>query len=272
MKHLHCNIGRVQIGRGVPALIAGPCMAESYDLCLEVAQSLQETCQSLGIGYIFKASYDKANRSSVAGYRGPGLKKGLQWLAEIREKLNVPVLTDIHEISHAAPAAEVVDCLQIPAFLCRQTDLIVAAAQTNKPVNIKKGQFMAPWDMNQAVQKVRSSGNDQVLLTERGTFFGYNRLVTDLRSIPQMQEYAPVVFDATHSVQEPAGLGSATGGQRQFAPMLCKAAIVAGADALFIETHPDPEHAKSDAAVQLPLIAMHDLLKSCLAIYRATQA
>ena len=264
-----CTIGSVPVGTGKLAIIAGPCVAESFDLCLSIAERLAETCESLGIGFVFKASYDKANRSSASGYRGPGLELGLEWLARIRTKLNVPVLTDVHESAQVEPVAEAVDCLQIPAFLCRQTDLLVRAGEAGKPVNIKKGQFMAPWDMKQAVEKVRSTGNDQVLLTERGSFFGYNRLVTDMRAIPQMQQFAPVVFDATHSVQEPGGLGgNASGGQREYAPMLAASAIAAGSDALFIETHPNPEQAKSDAAVMIPLAQMPALLARCAAVYQ----
>lgn len=265
-----CKIGNLSLGTGRLALIAGPCMAESLELCMDIAQTMKAICENLGIDYIFKASYDKANRSSASGYRGPGIEKGLDWLVAIREKLNLPVLTDVHEVEQVAQTAQAVDCLQIPAFLCRQTDLLVAAGQSQKAVNIKKGQFMAPWDMKQAVEKVRSTGNDNVLLTERGTFFGYNRLVTDMRSIPQMQEFAPTVFDATHSVQEPGGLGgNASGGQRQYAPLLARSALAAGADALFIETHPNPDQAKSDAACQLPLSEMESVLKGCLAIFQA---
>ncbi|HAU37613.1 MAG TPA: 3-deoxy-8-phosphooctulonate synthase [Phycisphaerales bacterium] len=266
-----CNIGSVEFARGKLALIAGPCLAESLELCLESAEHLSDLCRRLGVGYVFKASYDKANRSSVSGYRGPGLRKGLDWLATVREKFGVPVLSDVHEVSQCAPAAEVLDCLQIPAFLCRQTDLLVAAGETGKCVNVKKGQFMAPWDMAEAVKKVQSTGNRQVLLTERGTMFGYNRLVTDFRGIPQMQAYAPVVFDATHSVQEPGGLGSASGGKREFAPVLAAAAMAAGADALFVEAHPDPDRAKSDAASQIPLRQTEALLKRCLAIFHAVR-
>ena len=266
---LTCTIGKTVIGKGKLALIAGPCMAESLDMCLKVADRLSAICRKLRIGLIFKASYDKANRSSASGYRGPGIETGLAWLARVREEVGVPVLSDVHDVTQVAPAAEVLDCLQVPAFLCRQTDLLVACGRSGKCVNIKKGQFMAPADMRLAVEKVRSTGNDQVLLTERGTFFGYNRLVTDLRSIPQMRQFAPVVFDATHSVQEPGALGTASGGQRQYAPMLAMAAMTAGADALFIETHPDPNRAKSDAAVQIALADMPALLKQCLAVRNA---
>jgi 2-dehydro-3-deoxyphosphooctonate aldolase (KDO 8-P synthase) len=266
-----CSIGSVRVGEGTLALIAGPCMAESLRLCQDVAGRLKEICDPLGIGFVFKASYDKANRSSVESYRGPGLDTGLEWLATVARETGVPVLSDIHEPTQAAPAAEVLDALQIPAFLCRQTDLLLAAGRTGKCVNVKKGQFVAPWDMSQAIRKVRSTGNEQVLLTERGTTFGYNRLVSDFRAIPQMQQFAPVVFDATHSVQEPGGLGNASGGQREFAPVLARAAVAAGADALFIETHPDPDAAKSDAASQLPLDSMREILERCLAIFHAAR-
>lgn len=268
-KNAHpCSIGPVEFGTGKLALIAGPCLAESFELCLHVARTLSEICRRLNIGYVFKASYDKANRSSGESQRGPGLERGLEWLAEVRRQVGVPVLSDVHECSQVAPAGKVLDCLQIPAFLCRQTDLLLEAGRTGKTVNVKKGQFVAPADMKLAADKVRSTGNNQVLLTERGTFFGYNRLVTDFRSIPQMQAFAPVVFDATHSTQEPGGLGNASGGERKYAPLLAKAAISVGADALFIETHPEPASAQSDAAVQVPLDQMEHLLRQCLAFYK----
>ena len=266
-----CAIGPVTVGAGGLVLIAGPCVAESLSLCLDVAGQVAEICAALGVGYVFKASCDKANRTSLDSYRGPGMDEGLSWLAAVREQAGVPVLSDVHEPAQAAQAAQVLDCLQIPAFLCRQTDLLVAAGKTGKPVNIKKGQFMAPWDMSPAVEKVRRSGSDQVLVTERGTSFGYNRLVTDFRSIPQMQEFAPVVFDATHSVQEPGGLGSESGGRREYATVLACAAVAVGADALFIETHPDPPQARSDAACQLPLDRIEPLLRRCLAIQAAAR-
>jgi len=268
---LACKIGPVEIGAGAPALIAGPCVAESLQLCVDVAGELADLCRALGVGYVFKASYDKANRTSGEGYRGPGLDVGLGWLRSVAEQVHVPVLSDIHEPSQAARASQVLDCLQIPAFLCRQTDLLLAAGRTGLPVNIKKGQFMAPWDMAEAVAKVRGTGNEKVLVTERGTLFGYNRLVTDFRAIRQMQEFAPVVFDATHSVQEPGGLGRASGGKRRFVPLLASAAMAVGADALFIETHPDPDRAKSDAASQVPLREMKTLLGRCLRIFRAAR-
>ena len=266
-----CRIGPVEIGAGDLVVIAGPCVAEDESLCLTVAETLADVCGRLDVGYVFKASFDKANRTSAASYRGPGVEEGLAYLRKVRDKLSVPVLTDIHTADQAQAVAEVADCLQIPAFLCRQTDLLVAAAKTGKGVNIKKGQFMAPWDMAGAVEKVRSAGNDNVMLTERGTSFGYNRLVTDFRAIPQMQSLAPVIFDATHSIQEPSGLGRASGGQRQFAPLLAKAAMAVGADGLFIETHVDPDHARSDAACQLPLDQVADVLAQCKRIFQAAR-
>ncbi len=267
-----CHIGPLAIGSGELAVIAGPCAAESLDLCMNVAEHMAGVCEKLGIAYVFKASYDKANRTSQTSYRGPGLQTGLDWLDAVKNKLNLPVLSDIHEVAQVAPAAEVLDCLQVPAFLCRQTDLLTEAGKAGKPVNIKKGQFMAPWDMKAAVDKVKAAGNDQVILTDRGTSFGYNRLITDFRAIPIMQQYAPVVFDATHSIQEPAGQGNTSGGQVEFVPTLAGAAMAAGADALFIETHPDPANAKSDAACMVPLSEMEGLLRRCLAIFQAAHA
>jgi len=264
-----CRIGPVTIGAGRLALIAGPCVAESLELCLEVAEALADLCRRLDVGYVFKASFDKANRTRADSYRGPGLSQGLGWLAEVSKRVGAAVLSDVHEPAQAAEAAAVLDCLQIPAFLCRQTDLLVAAAKTGKAVNIKKGQFMAPWDMKHAVEKVRAAGNDQVLLTERGTCFGYGRVVVDFGGMAVMREFAPIVFDATHSVQEPGGLGGASGGDRRAAPVLAGAAMAAGADGLFIETHPDPSAAKSDAPVMIPLAEMADVLARCLAIHQA---
>ncbi len=264
-----CTIGGVEIGSGRPALIAGPCAAESLELCLQVASRLAEICRAADIQYVFKASYDKANRSSPDGYRGPGLKTGLEWMGKVRREIGVPVLSDVHEVGQMAPAAEVLDCIQIPAFLCRQTDLLIEAGKTGRAINIKKGQFMSPKEMSGAVEKVAAGGCRDIMLTERGTFFGYNRLVSDMRAIPTMREFAPVVFDATHSVQEPGGRGESSGGRREFVPTLALAALAAGADALFIETHPDPDNAKSDAACQMPLDEMEQLLKRCLAVFNA---
>ncbi len=262
-----CTIGPVAIDGSRLVVIAGPCMAESRQLCLDVASRLADICRALDVGFVFKASFDKANRTSGSSYRGPGLARGLEWFAEIRSEVGCPVLSDIHEVDQCAPAAEVLDCLQIPAFLCRQTDLLEAAAATGKCVNIKKGQFMAPWDMPNAVEKVRAAGNDNVLLTERGTSFGYNRLITDFRGLIQMREAAPVCFDATHSVQEPGGLGGASGGRREFAAPLAMAAMAVGADALFIETHPDPDNALSDAASQIPLAEIEKIISDCREVF-----
>ena len=266
-----CSIGAVEIGAGRLVLISGPCMAESLDLCLTTARHLHDLCQKLDVGFVFKASFDKANRSSLDTFRGPGLTDGLAWLGTVAREVGVPVLTDVHDTSQVSPVAEVVDCLQIPAFLCRQTDLLVAAGNTGRAVNVKKGQFMAPWDMSNAAAKIRSCNNDNILLTERGTFFGYNRQVSDMRSIPQMQQFAPVVFDATHSVQQPGGLGSASGGEREYAPLLAAAAVAAGADALFIETHPRPDEALSDAASQIPLDQMERVITRCLEIFQVVR-
>jgi 2-dehydro-3-deoxyphosphooctonate aldolase (KDO 8-P synthase) len=261
------RIGAFQIGSGQPlALIAGPCVIESTEHSLRMAASVAETCRRLGVNYVFKASFDKANRTSLSGFRGPGLDAGLETLAEVKSSVGVPVLTDIHLPDQAPPAGEVCDLLQIPAFLCRQTDLLVAAAKTGKPVNIKKGQFTSPDQMAQAVSKVRRAGNDRVLLTDRGTFFGYDRLVNDFTCIPTMQAFAPVVFDATHSCQIPGGQGHQSGGRGEFVPLLARAAVAAGADALFIEVHDHPQDAKSDPATVFPLDQLGDLLATCVRI------
>jgi 2-dehydro-3-deoxyphosphooctonate aldolase (KDO 8-P synthase) len=238
----------VRFGNALPlALIAGPCQMESRDHALEIALSLRETADKLGIGIVFKASFDKANRTSAKGQRGMGLAAALPVFAEIRERTGMPVLTDVHDAAQCAPVAKVVDVLQIPAFLCRQTDLLVAAAQTGRVVNIKKGQFLAPWDMVNVAAKVTESGNANVMLTERGASFGYNTLVSDMRALPIMAEIgAPVIFDATHSVQQPGGKGSSTGGQREFVAVLARAAVAVGVAGVFIETHPDPDNAPSD--------------------------
>jgi 2-dehydro-3-deoxyphosphooctonate aldolase (KDO 8-P synthase) len=228
-------------------VFAGPCVAESRELCFQIAEFMSDLCGRLDISYVFKASFDKANRSSASSFRGPGMKKGLAMLAEIKSALNLPVITDIHEPAQAMEIAEVADIIQVPAFLCRQTDLLLACGETGKAVNIKKGQFMAPEDMKGAVDKVRSTGNRKVMLTERGTSFGYHNLVVDMRSLPIMRSLGvPVVFDATHSVQLPGGLGHASGGQREFVMPLAKSAAAAGIDVLFLEVHPDPDNAKSD--------------------------
>jgi len=251
-------------------LIAGPCVIESEKLSLQVASSLKKTCAALGIFYVFKASFDKANRTSAKSFRGPGLDEGLRVLAKVRGQIGVPVLTDIHNESHAAVAGEVVDVLQIPAFLCRQTDLIEAAAITGQILNIKKGQFLSPTEMGQVVAKARSAGAKKLLLTERGTTFGYNNLVADMRSIPILKRFrCPVVFDATHSVQLPGGGGDKSSGQREFAPVLARAALAAGANGLFIETHPNPDKALSDGPNMIPLAEMPALLKNLLKVFNA---
>ena len=255
-------------------LIAGPCVIESRDLALEVAERVKEITDPLGIRYIFKASYDKANRSSGGSFRGPGVEGGLEVLAEVKRTLNLPVLTDIHESHQAAAVAEVVDVLQIPAFLCRQTDLLLAAAEavrgTEKVINVKKGQFLAPWDMAQVVKKLRDVGVDNLWLTERGSSFGYNTLVVDYRGLPQMQELGcPVIFDATHSVQQPGGKGTSTGGQREFVAPLARAAVAVGVDGLFMEVHPDPDNALSDGPNMVPLHRLEALLRQLLAIREA---
>jgi len=266
---LTCHVGKVEIGKGKIGLIAGPCVAESRDLCLSVAEHLVGVAGKHKIGLVFKASFDKANRSSLSSYRGPGMDQGLKWLDEVAAEFSIPVLTDIHEPGQAETVAEVVDCIQIPAFLCRQTDLFVAAGNTGKAVNVKKGQFMSPESMKNIVEKIRAAQNTDILLTERGTFFGYNRLVNDFRSIPLMQDYAPVVFDATHSIQLPGSLGVASGGQKEFVPVLARAAAAAGADAFFLETHPSPDKALSDAASQVPLDEVEELVGDIMKIITA---
>jgi len=265
------TVGDIAIGQGRPlALIAGPCVIESRDAVLALAESLRELAASRSIPFIFKASFDKANRTSIDSYRGPGPDEGLRILSEVREAVGVPVLSDIHEPGQAAAAAEALDVLQIPAFLCRQTDLIAAAAGTGRPLNIKKGQFMAPADMRNVLDKARHAGNDQVMLTERGASFGYNTLVVDMRSIPIMQSLgAPVVFDATHSTQQPGGLGAQSGGEREMALPLARAAVAVGCDALFFEVHEDPEKALSDAATMIPLAWMPEILDTLLRIRAA---
>ena len=254
---------------GRMSLIAGPCVIESRTLCLQTAAALKKTCDRLGIAFVFKASYDKANRTSSRTFRGPGLGAGLRVLAEVRETIGVPILTDVHTESQVAAAGEVADILQIPAFLCRQTDLIAAAAATGRIVNLKKGQFLSPLEMGQVIQKARSAGAKRILVTERGTTFGYNNLVADMRSIPILKRFgAPVIFDATHSVQLPGGGGDKSGGQREFAPVLARCALAAGAHGLFIETHPHPDRALSDGPNMIPLAEMPALLKELLRVFK----
>ena len=266
--------GPVRFGNALPiAVIAGPCQLESRDHALEVASALKEIADRLGIGLVYKTSFDKANRTSASAQRGLGLEKSLPIFAEIREKFGLPVLTDVHDAHQCAEVAQAVDILQIPAFLCRQTDLLLAAAATGRVVNVKKGQFLAPWDMDNVVAKLVGAGNPNVLLTDRGTSFGYNTLVSDFRGLPIMARTgAPVIFDATHSVQQPGGQGSSSGGQREFVPVLSRAAVAVGVAGLFIETHPDPDHAPSDGPNMVPLREFEPLLKSLMALDALSKA
>jgi 2-dehydro-3-deoxyphosphooctonate aldolase (KDO 8-P synthase) len=251
----------IELGGDRMVLFAGPCAAESFDICMETGTAVKAICAELGIEYVFKSSFDKANRTSSGSYRGPSVESGLEILRRVKSELKVPIVTDVHESYQCEEVASVVDVLQIPAFLCRQTDLLVAAAKTGKPVKIKKGQFMAPEDMKFAVEKVRGEGNNKVFLTERGSSFGYHNLVVDYRSLPIMRQYTPVVFDVTHSVQRPGGLGGKSGGDRQYAGMLARAAAAVGVDGFFIETHPTPEKALSDGPNMIPLNEMKDFVK-----------
>lgn len=262
------SVGNVAFGGGRSlVLIAGPCAIEDESLTLRIAGFLKQLAADLGIGLIFKASFDKANRTSVTSFRGPGMAEGLRILARVKAEVELPVISDIHDISQVAPAAEVLDIIQIPAFLCRQTDLLVAAGETGRVINLKKGQFMAPWDMQNAVGKVASTGNDRILLTERGASFGYNNLVTDMRSLVIMRETGcPVVFDATHAVQLPGGAGTSSGGQRQYVGALSRAAVATGIDGLFLEVHEDPDRARCDGPNSLPLAALRGTLEEVLAI------
>lgn len=251
---------RITLGGERMVLFSGPCAAESYDICMETGTNVKAICEKLGIDYVFKSSFDKANRTSAGSYRGPSKEGGLEILARVKKNLDVPLVTDVHESYQCAEVAEVVDVLQIPAFLCRQTDLLKAAARTGKAVKIKKGQFMAPEDMKYAVDKVKEAGNENVFLTERGASFGYHTLVVDMRSLPVMRQYSPVIFDVTHSVQQPGGKGGSSGGQREFAPFLARAAAAVGVDGFFIETHPNPAKALSDGPNMIPLQEMEDFL------------
>lgn len=262
------EVGGVEIGQGRSlALIAGPCVIESPELALEAAKRLSSIAEALGVGVIYKSSYDKANRTSVKSFRGPGLKEGLAVLKRVKEEVGLPVLSDVHSPEEVGAASEVLDCLQIPAFLCRQTDLLLAAARSGRAVNVKKGQFLAPWDLEHVVEKIRSEGNQRILLTERGSSFGYNSLVADMRSLEVMRSLGcPVVFDATHAVQLPGGRGSASGGERRFVPTLARAAVAAGCDAVFLEVHPSPDEALCDGPNQWPLDELQPLLKQLLAI------
>ena len=264
------EIGPVHVGEGQLFLIAGPCVIESEAHVRTMAEQIQRIAADLGIPCIFKASYDKANRTSVKSFRGPGLVEGTRILGRLAKDTGLPVLTDVHEPAHCEVAAEAADVLQIPAFLCRQTDLLVAAGKTGRAVNIKKGQFVAPWDMTHPVEKVRSTGNQRVFLTERGACFGYNTLVVDYRSLPVMRQIAPVVFDGTHSVQQPSAADGVSGGQPEFIPLLARAAVAAGIDGLFLEVHDDPANARSDGANALDLKLLRPLLERLLAIHAAT--
>ncbi len=262
---------RILVGPAQPLLLlAGPCVLESEEIAWEIAGEMKSVCERLGISYVFKASFDKANRTSLDSFRGPGLERGLRLLARIRDEIGVPVISDVHAVSQVERVAEVLDVIQIPAFLCRQTDLLVAAARSGKTVNIKKGQFVSPWDMQYAVDKVRSAGGEKILLTERGSSFGYNNLVVDMRSLPVLRSFAcPVVYDATHSVQLPGGAGGSSGGQREYIPTLARAAMAAGIDGLFMEVHPDPDQALCDGPNCWPLDQAERLLRSLLAVREA---
>jgi 2-dehydro-3-deoxyphosphooctonate aldolase (KDO 8-P synthase) len=261
------KVGDITIGEGRFVLVAGPCVLESLEMALEVAAEVKNMCDDLGLAYIFKSSFDKANRTSIHSFRGPGLEVGLRWLEQVKSMIGVPVLTDIHEPNQAELAARVVDVIQIPAFLCRQTDLLVSAAETGKPLNIKKAQFMSPYDIRFVLEKARESGNDKVILCVRGVAFGYNELVVDFRSIPIMRSFGcPVMFDATHSVQMPGGLGGVSGGDRRFVSPLARAAVSIGIDALFMEVHPSPNEAKSDGPNMIALSDLRDLLGQLVAL------
>ncbi len=268
------QVGDVRIGSGDLFLIAGPCVIESEEHAIRMAEIIKGVTRALEFPFIFKASYDKANRTSIRSFRGPGIKEGLRILKKIKDEVQLPVLTDVHEVADVAKVAEVADVLQIPAFLCRQTDLVVAAALSGRAVNIKKGQFVSPWDMRHAVEKCREAGNTQVFLTERGSSFGYNNLVVDMRSLAIMRKFAPVVFDATHSVQLPSaqaedGSAAVSGGQPEFIPVLARAAVAAGVDGVFLEVHDNPKIAKSDGANALESTKLRDLLKELLAVRKA---
>ena len=264
----HFSVGSVSFGAGDLSFLLGPCVVESYDHAAKMASSIKEICERVGVGFIYKSSFDKANRSSMDSFRGDGLERGLEILAKVKDEVGVPIITDIHEPWQAGRAAEVAEILQIPAFLCRQTDLLVAAAKTGKAVNVKKGQFLAPWDAKNIVEKLQSAGCEKILLTERGASFGYNNLVVDLRSFPVMRSFGvPVVFDVTHSLQLPGGLGKATGGQSQYIEDFARAGVACGVDAVFMEVHDDPAKAPSDGPNQLPLGRLEKLLSKLKQIH-----
>jgi len=257
------KIGNITVGgTNPPLIIAGPCVIENEEITFQTAQRLQEICRSVGLPFVFKSSFDKANRTSVTSFRGPGLEAGLSLLSAVKSKFNVPVISDIHSIQQIRPASEVLDIIQIPAFLCRQTDLLVAASNTGKPVNVKKGQFLAPWDVQNIIGKFTSTKNDKLMLTERGTTFGYNNLVVDFRAFPIMRSFGfPVIFDVTHSLQLPGGQGGCSGGQREYAGTLARAAAAAGVDGFFMEVHPDPDKAMCDGPNMIPLDEVEKLLQ-----------
>ncbi len=262
------KFGDIEIKRGQLFLIAGPCVIETEDVVFKTAETLKEISESLNLPIIFKSSYDKANRSSIKSYRGPGIHKGLEILQKVREKFNIPILSDVHSVEEIKIAQDILDVIQIPAFLCRQTDMIVEAGKTGKPVNVKKGQFLAPWDVQNIVEKFKSTGNEKLMITERGTSFGYNNLVVDFRSFPIIRSMGvPVVFDATHSVQLPGGAGTCSSGQREFVPYLSRAAVACGVDGLFFEVHPEPEKALCDGPNMIPLRNFKNLIKSLIEIH-----
>ncbi len=261
----------IQLGNEKLVLLSGPCAVESYDICYEIASTVKEICAKLDIEYVFKASFDKANRTSASSFRGIGMDKALATLQQIGKELSLPLITDVHESVQIKEVAEVVDVLQIPAFLCRQTDLLLAAGESGKGINVKRGQFMAPEDMQYAIQKIRETGNENACLTERGVSFGYHNLVVDMRALPVMRQYSPVIFDVTHSVQQPGGAGGSSGGQREFAPFLARAAAAAGVDGFFIETHPMPEKALSDGPNMVPLHQMEDFLRMLKEVWETSR-
>ena len=266
------KVGNIQLGQGNLVMIAGPCVIEDVGLTLEIARTLKDYAEELSLPLIFKASYDKANRTSLTSFRGPGLKAGLAILARVKEEVGLPVLSDVHQVSEVAPAAEILDVLQIPAFLCRQTDLVMAAAAAGKPLNLKKGQFMAPWDMGQVLEKARAAGNSRIFLTERGTSLGYNNLVVDFRSLAIMRGLgSPVILDATHSVQLPGGRGACSGGQREFVPLLARAGVAAGVDGIFLEVHPEPARARCDGPNSLALAEIPALWRTLKALHTLLQ-
>ncbi len=271
---IHIQVGDLTIGNDCPlTIIAGPCQLESADHAQMIAGTMKAACEAAGAQYVFKASYDKANRTSLGGKRGLGIDAGLKILSDLRKAIGVPVLTDVHSEAQCAPVAEAADILQIPAFLCRQTDMLLAAGNTGAVINIKKGQFLAPWDMPNVVAKIESTGNRRIMLTERGTSFGYNTLVADMRSLPQMAQTGyPVVMDATHSVQQPGGQGGSSGGQREFAPVMARAAVAIGVASVFIETHPDPDSAPSDGPNMIYLDQMPALIDTLMALDKIAKA